>query len=259
MKNLVKVGVAGALALSGSMAAHAAIAVGTSSNTTTGDVILWANVYNSSGTLVDAYVGDTGVAVANLPAATTFTDSNLNTLLAQGVGNTIIWALGGGNPGGSTGTPLLVSSTNAATCIRTNMCGSFNNGAELQGSGGAQGTQVNSINSIIGTNTSELTTNVSMQGGTGFSPLQSVNDEHNWYAGTNSIAVTGLNVASTLYKLTAAGTAVGNLATYTALESVTLTSAGLVFTAVPLPAAVWLLGSGLLGLAGVARRKIKVA
>jgi hypothetical protein len=29
-------------------------------------------------------------------------------------------------------------------------------------------------------------------------------------------------------------------------------------TAVPLPAAVWLLGSGLLGLAGVARRKSKV-
>ena len=39
-----------------------------------------------------------------------------------------------------------------------------------------------------------------------------------------------------------------------------LTANGLVYTpatgTVPLPAAVWLLGSGLLGLAGVARRKI---
>jgi hypothetical protein len=55
---------------------------------------------------------------------------------------------------------------------------------------------------------------------------------------------------------------------YTGEENVSLTSAGLNITAlgsgggggpppVPLPAAVWLLGSGLLGLTGVARRKLK--
>ena len=42
------------------------------------------------------------------------------------------------------------------------------------------------------------------------------------------------------------------------LGNVTLTAAGLVFSTtapVPLPAAIWLLGSGLLGLFGIGRRK----
>jgi hypothetical protein len=56
---------------------------------------------------------------------------------------------------------------------------------------------------------------------------------------------------------------------YTEVETASFSQAGLTLTSlgtitstptppVPLPAAVWLLGSGLLGLTGVARRKLKV-
>jgi hypothetical protein len=50
---------------------------------------------------------------------------------------------------------------------------------------------------------------------------------------------------------------------YTVADTATLSAAGLAIASAtsvttPLPAAVWLLGSGLLGLTGVARRKLKV-
>jgi hypothetical protein len=64
-----------------------------------------------------------------------------------------------------------------------------------------------------------------------------------------------------LYAFTASSNGGGAQATYTQKYDVSLTSSGLTFSLagggapVPVPAAVWLLGSGLLGLAGVARRK----
>ena len=75
------------------------------------------------------------------------------------------------------------------------------------------------------------------------------------------------SVTEKLYYVTGGGT-VGSKVTTPALEATaSLSQSGLTLTGtgsggggggtVPLPAAVWLLGSGLLGLAGVARRKAK--
>jgi hypothetical protein len=62
-----------------------------------------------------------------------------------------------------------------------------------------------------------------------------------------------------LYYVTAGvGGAVSTKVSYTLEGYAQLSAAGLVLTpAVPLPPAIWLLGSGLLGLTGVARRKLK--
>ena len=73
--------------------------------------------------------------------------------------------------------------------------------------------------------------------------------------------VSGLGTAWNLYGVT--GTTTGPVA-LSLLGTATLTANGVAFgaassgTPVPLPAAIWLLGSGLLGLAGVGRRKIAV-
>jgi hypothetical protein len=274
MKNLIKLGVAGALALSGTMAAHAAVVVPSSSNP--GNVLLFADVFNSSGTLVDAYVGDTGISVASIggtaPTGTggtkpgPFTDGNLTTLLGQASGNTLVWAIeGGGGTAGTTNPYIVASNSNTVKPIFGNQSGNtlVNIGTGLTG-------EANNLNSqftpIASGGTSGLSTNdgASASGGTGFnaSSTSTALDAHNLYGVANNITTVGLGSTAGVYLLSAAGTGTGNLASQTEIFTATLTSAGLVFGAlasggaVPIPAALWLLGSGLLGLAGVARRKL---
>jgi hypothetical protein len=263
MKNLVKLGVAGALALGGSMAAHATITVPTSSGTT-GDVILWADVFNSSGSLVEAFVGDTGVSVDSIGAgnkpSSTYDPSTLSSLLALATGtNTIMWVLegGGGHSGASGGSPYLVSAAPSLTAIGQQ------DGQTLTNWGtGISGSIANSVNPLVGTGTSALSTSDAAIGGTDFNPITvGVEDAHNWWGSTGNITTTGLGTQANFYLATASGQAVGDAATLTNLFFATLTSSGLTYTSsvVPIPAALWLLGSGLLGLAGVARRKVSAA
>jgi hypothetical protein len=83
---------------------------------------------------------------------------------------------------------------------------------------------------------------------------------NNWYSSGPVDGVVGLGTSAFLYGVTGNGTTLAHaqtyqLATLTLAANGTLTAVGNSVSAVPLPAAIWLLGSGLLGLAGVGRRK----
>ena len=65
----------------------------------------------------------------------------------------------------------------------------------------------------------------------------------------NNVSTTMLNLIAGSYSAIVTGNAVGN---FGGLYSVAMTAKP---SAVPVPAAIWLLGSGLLGLVGIARRK----
>jgi hypothetical protein len=260
MNNLTKLGIAGSLAL-GSVGAHASITVPTSSGNP-GDVVLFADIFNGT-TLVAAYAGDTGVAVTSVGGGTrptgTFDDANLSTFLSEATtGTTVLWAVEGG--GGNVGpAPYLVTSSPKVGQLINATTGSI-----LTNMGTGLANQIININGLIGGSaTSWLGTNDSQASGTGFNPTALASDVSNWYGAVANVAQTGLGVAANLYTLTAAGQNNSNDATTTAAAfTVSLTSAGLVYnspTVTPLPAAVWLLGSGLLGLAGVGRRKSKAA
>lgn len=254
MKNLIKAGVTTAMAL-GAVAAHASLVVGTTSGGTgQGDAILFATVYNSAGTVQLAYAGDTGVTVANLSkhtVPTTFLDANLQTLLAVAAtsGNVIYWALEGTSETGTKTNMLNVSSTPTLSAI------SNQTGAKLN-------SWVSNLASIATITGSASSATFASAGATGnnFDPhTVPVTDMSDWFGNTVTVAVTGLGTSAGLYELSAAANSALSPVTTTELLNVSLTAAGLTFSAVPIPAALWLLGSGLLGLAGVARRKIALA
>lgn len=275
MKNLVRLGIAGALALSGSMAAHASMTPGslgsTSTPGSTGDLILFADVYNSSGAFLGAYVGDTGVSAGTSGSTvgtttSAFDDSNLKSLLSLASGNTIMWAIeaaGGNGAGNGTAgpSPYVVSTGNAT------------NGSQFSNLKGIQlGQMANAWDSQVGTLSGQAasgsnsvllpTGNPLTAGGTGFNPTGTTPDASDWYNNSGFVATNGLGSAS-LYLMTATdtGTTTRDVTTLLSGYTVSLTSSGFTITSstVPLPAAVWLLGSGLLGLAGIARRKVGAA
>jgi hypothetical protein len=262
MKHLVQLSIAGSLAL-GSVAAHASITVPTSTNGNLGNVVLFADIFNSSGTLVAAYEGDTGNSVSSVGAGTvpttTFEDANLATFLGEAAGNTVLWSVEGGNID-TNGNPFLVtSSPSLAKLVNAS------NGSVLTSMGTALESQIAHVNGYISASAvSYLGTNDSNNGGTDFNP-GTVADISTWGGAVVPINSSGLGTKTTLYALAAAGQNGYNYSTITAEMNVSLTSSGLVFsssggtTVTPLPAAVWLLGSGLLGLAGVGRRKSKAA
>jgi hypothetical protein len=256
MNSLIKISAVGSLALGG-VAAHAAIVVPTSSNKP-GDVLLFADIFNGT-TLVDGYVGDTQVTVDSVVGGKNpgnylaSGDSALSAFLGEATaGTTVLWSvLGGGFKSGGTAAEFVTTSS-------TNKVNGTNGGELLSWVTGLN-EQVNTINGFIGTATSTHTTNISTTSGIGYNPPGLVNDASNWWGGNQPTVVTGLGSSATLFAVTAAGQGGINTATATPEFTVSLTSSGLTYTAistVPLPAAVWLLGSGLLGLVGVARRKI---
>ena len=102
MNPILKASIAAAITL-GAVSAHAAgFAVPTTSNP--GDLILFAEVLNSSGTVVGSYAGDTGVTVLGTQAAITANQTasmsdggNLASLLALDTGtNSLVWSIQGG-------------------------------------------------------------------------------------------------------------------------------------------------------------------
>jgi len=261
MNTLGKIGIASALSLS-YVSAHAAFAVPTS--TTPGDVILFAEVLNSSGTLIGSYAGDTKVAVSNTLAAGTLisasSDANLASLISLGTaaGNSIVWGVeGGGGTGtsggqyGSTGASKFVTTLSVPGSLSSRQGGNLSNqfAAPFNTAVIQLNTNSNNADSVFST--------AAATGGLWDSTTVAANVQ-NWFQGGANTAITGLGSSSSLYYVTGGGGETVPVLV-SSIGNVSLTAAGLTFStgtaAVPLPAAIWLLGSGLLGLAGVGRRK----
>jgi hypothetical protein len=273
MSKLLTAGAVGALAL-GAAAAHASIQSGANGS---GDAIVFAEVLNSLGSAaVASYAGDTGVSVNSLIAGLSGTttvlvgDANLTKLFAADAPGDILEfaVMGGQNNNGSTATAgsyqyiTSVANNSTTQLNQKNNSSLLSMATDLQQDVGTVNSNINNpaVNSIEGPSPASAGVwDVNNTTGTAYWGLANLSN--------GSVSSTVEN----LYYLTGGGG--GNL-THTKntllSETATLTSSGLVLTVagggggttttpptVPLPPAVWLLGSGLLGLAGVARRKAK--
>jgi hypothetical protein len=273
MNSAMKFGAASALALAG-VAAHASIS---QPATGSSDAILFAEVVNAAGTAaVASYAGDTGISIATLEAGgyngTVLSgDANLAKLFAAdtAAGDTIDFAVLGAQYIGNATAPNFKTAGVAQFLTTTNGNSTSSLANDTSNSlvkfGGLNG-DISTINSNSGGAKSVEGANPATAGvwdvtntlGTAY-----------WDGGATNNSNTGSTVAN-LYYVTA-GTPPGNTTrvAYTEVETASFSQAGLTLTSlgtitstptppVPLPAAVWLLGSGLLGLTGVARRKLKV-
>jgi hypothetical protein len=271
MNTALKVSVAGALAFAG-VGAHASISQPSSGSS---DAILFAEVVNAAGTAaVASYAGDTGVSIATIEAGLTGTntylagDANLAKLFAADTGgDTVQFAVLGGQYSGSATAPNFKVAGNAQFVTTTNgnstaslaidTTNSLVKFAGLNGDITAINTNSGGASSVEGTNpVTSGVWDVTNTSGTAF-----------WDGGATSNG-NAIGSSENLYYVTA-GTPAGNTTkvAYTLEGTASLSAGGLVLSGsgstpppppVPLPPAVWLLGSGLLGLAGVARRKSRV-
>lgn len=270
MKKLVPVGAAGALAL-GAVAAHASIALPSSGSS---DAILFAEVVNAAGTVaVASYAGDTGISInqilSGLSGSTTVlgSDPNLSALFAAdntSAGDVLYFAvLGVQSNGGTANTKGNVQLLSTVPSNTTTTLAAATN-VKL-------GQAYNGFNTDIGTINSNLSS-PSASSVEGPVPANAGVWDYTNTAGTaywdaasianyNVGSATGSATADLYYVTGGGGTNLTKVSTPLEEATATLTSAGLTLTGtsspVPLPAAVWLFGSGLLGLAGVARRKAK--
>jgi len=267
----MKVGAASALTLAG-MAAHASIS---QPSTGSSDAILFAAVVNTTaGTTVASYAGDTGISISTLAAGgysqtgVLGNDTNLANLYTaetQHPGDVVEFAvLGAQYTGQKTAinfeTPgvaqfLTTTNNNGTISLMNDTTNSLVHFAGLNSDISTINSNSNSANSIEGPN--PLTAGV-------WDPNNTLGTAY-WDGGATSNANPTGGTQTLFYVTSGVGGSPSTKVAYSAEENVSLTSAGLNITAlgsggpppVPLPAAVWLLGSGLLGLTGVARRKLK--
>lgn len=258
MNTIVKLSVASVLAL-GAISANAAISTPSSGSS---DVILFAEVLSSTDTVLASFAGDTGVSVTsafNGVNATYAADSNLAALFAANTAGTkLVWAVQGGQYTGPIAQSYNIGAAQYVTTTDNNQNITGKNGNNLTKWATGLGNTVVILNSnFAGGNSVEGTAAATA----GVWDSNTPSGVSGWYSnGPGTTLANSLGESQTLYSVTGAGTIAAKLALLSN-GTVTLTSAGLQFStnsappAVPLPPAVWLLGSGLLGLAGIARRK----
>jgi hypothetical protein len=268
MNTTIKLSVATALAF-GAVAAHASIAVPSSGSS---DAILFAEVLTSTGTVVASYAGDTGVSISTLIGGLSGSqtvlgsDANLAKLFAADVGtDTLVWAVEGGQYNGAVpqnttnwkvaGTAQFlttVTGNSTATALAGDNTLNLTHWAGLSADVAQINTNSGGANSVEG----------AVPATAGVWDVNNVPGTFNWYS-NGPQSQNALGGTENLYYVTGGGTTGAKVA-FSGVDTASLSSAGLLLSGngsppppVPLPPAVWLLGSGLLGLAGVARRKSK--
>jgi hypothetical protein len=271
MNTTIKLGVAGALAF-GAVAAHASIASPASGSS---DAILFAEVVNTTtSAVVASYAGDTGVSInalvsGSLTGTTTalLNDNNLAKLFAaDAAGDELVWAVQGGQYTGNI-TAANFGVKGNAQFITTSVADGTGKLALDETTNLLHWANLNADISQINLNAGGA---ASVEGastaGAGIWDTNTPSGVSGWYSNG---PVTGNIQGGTQALFYVTGNGTSNLAhvSYSTLGTTAdLTATGLILTGpggggtttTPLPAAVWLLGSGLFGLAGVARRKLKV-
>jgi hypothetical protein len=279
MRNYLKLAAAAAV-LSGGALSQAALADTVLPGTGNGELVLYATYTNTAGA-VFSYARGTGVQISaivggdktslvndttyaplknlSMSFATLSADGNMGTFLANAAaaGATVSYAVIGGD---STNTPTnrAPGSIRYGITTPTNLSGGLSLvNSNLSGQWASIPTMQNDVNVAIasGATLDKLST---LSGQYGQGAYAAATDTF----GTSFVNATALGSSQGFYLLTgggglASGTArVYSVGTFTMDTSGNLSFVSAGSTAVPLPAAVWLFGSGLLGLAGVGRRKL---
>jgi hypothetical protein len=276
MKTLTKLAFAGAAALAAANA-FAGLQPVSSGN---GELTLFVAATN--GTTVTTYgvglgktlddLASAATIIANSPSSTPFTQlssagfdvtpAGLSAFLSANSSATITWGLmAGDNQGGvAIGNGLRVASSTAAGATPSGITNS-----KLNNMTGNTNTFLGTVSGQLGGVALDGSSNAALSGTAKWGDSATIPDPTSWFGNGFSNAVTGIGTAGDLYVLGAGGPGLTTLAEVFKIGGdLTLTNAGhLVLAAagnaVPLPAAVWLFGSGLLGLFGIGRRRVAAA
>ena len=267
MNTTIKLAVASALSL-GAVAAHADIAANSTGSST---MIGFAEVINSSGATVASFAVNLGVSVSAAYAGTNTAalgnGANLSALfLADAAGDTIVWGVEGGQYTGANNqnTQKTAGDTmNVSTAVNPTQITTKSSPA-LVSQNNTLAAAITLLNSNIDTNGNGTSVEGASASTAGVWDINGGNQIYNWQGNGPSSNITyggsGTQTVA-LYDMTGNGSLTTKLTEVTN-GNVSFSAAGFQFSTasstpppVPLPPAVWLLGSGLLGLAGVARRK----
>jgi hypothetical protein len=278
MRSLVKIAVAGAM-LASTPAAFSAIALPNSGN---GELVLFVRDANDASkvyarglnitidnlltadqivndatipdnTNPDANFADTDTLTYQLPAPIT-ADANLNAFFAAGSGNYVWTIMAGDNQGtqGNEGTRRYVTTTQVDFTTQSSQIpnsvignGAYNN---LQA-------MMEALNGTLGAEKSLASGGLWGQAATSYTGAP------NWFGGT-PFNENQINTSAHFYLLASSGGGTSTLArVYKGFDFVFDSSGTLSMVVepggpeVPLPAAVWLLGSAMVGFAGIRRRR----
>jgi hypothetical protein len=285
MNKLVKTAVAGALALG----ASSAFAIGVPSSNSS-DLILYVDALTASGSSAGVYGLDTGISLSSLmpgPFVTGAQNSTvfpgisktiaesptLSTFMSSHVGDSFGWTLEGGQYNNAAGfaNGSFTSASNANSVATGSALAIFTSPSLTslfpQVSTARTGTMQDFLNGLngdvqFGGGLAGLAT--STETGSGTESLGAPS-KYGFFGGPD-LASAG-STAIKLFGFTGGGVNGGTLQSYV-LGSATFSTAGVLqinpngtttTTTVPLPAAVWLFGSGLMGLVGVSRRRKEAA
>jgi hypothetical protein len=270
MNTIVKSAVAGTLAL----ASTGAFAIGLPSSNSSDLILIIENV----NTPTNVYALDTGISINSIFPSTGFVSgATLNTTAFNGINAAIaasptLQSFLAANPASGDEWELLGDQYNGAGGAATNQ------NSKAVGNNKGVFTSIQPGSNISGTTLAVLESmangiNNSLQTGANFGPLLTATESSTGVSCgnasgdcTSKFGLFGapdmeapLGTSSSIYMLTSNGTTTSPPQSYIAGTATLGTNGTLTFTqnttAVPLPAAVWLFGSGLLGLVGVSRRR----